>query len=100
MTSPLNFLLSEISTYNIYDVLSQENYPFVWIFEKVKNHHREWMVVVIIIKIKSRLCRIVNHESFKPPLLKVGVRRDNPVRPGSMNQAYHSGLNIKLPFTA
>ena len=33
------------------------------------------------VKIKSRVCRIVNHESFKPPLLKVGVRKNIPVCP-------------------
>ncbi|MHC8516169.1 hypothetical protein [Sporosarcina sp. ITBMC105] len=38
-------------------------------------------MVVAHLVLKSRLCRIGFIESFKPPLLKVGVRKNIPVCP-------------------
>lgn len=48
-------------------------------------------------KLKSRKA-VAIIESFKPPLLKVGVRKSFPVYPQAQRvEARHSNFDVKLP---
>ncbi len=51
---------------------------------------------------KKATIAVSSIESFKPPLLKVGVRKSFPAYPHSPlgGEARHSNFYIKLPFTA
>ena len=54
--------------------------------------------MTVFIIIKATLSYVI--ESFKPPLLKVGVRMNFPVYPMVKRaRARHSNSDIKLPVT-